>query len=60
MLVMTPRQTKSKILLVADPRVGAAGVTSSPIRRYRIARLRHDARPANGGPRSPELKSVDA
>jgi hypothetical protein len=59
MLVMTPPQTKSKILLVAEPREGT-GAAPTPIRRYRIARLRQDARLATGGSRNAAAKHAGA
>jgi hypothetical protein len=48
-LAMTSRPTTSKVLLVADGRVAAAGDGATPIRRYRIARIRPENRPTTGG-----------
>jgi hypothetical protein len=52
MLPMTSRPTTSKVLLVADGRADAAGAAASPLRRYRIARIRPENRPVIGGSRS--------
>jgi hypothetical protein len=55
---MTSRPTTSKVLLVAGPRIDAADATSVPIRRFRIARLRLDARPTSGASRYEHIKRV--
>ena len=53
---MTPPHTSSKVLLVPDAR--SAGGTSAPVtlRRYRIARLRVDARSGASAERFEHLK----
>jgi hypothetical protein len=43
---MTRPITASKVLLVADRRPVPASRRDTPIRRYRLARLRLDSRPA--------------
>lgn len=58
MVTMIPRPTTSKVLLVAGPRSASAGASSVPIRRFRIARLRLDARPVSGESRFEQLKLV--
>ncbi|MBV9684914.1 MAG: hypothetical protein JO046_24195 [Solirubrobacterales bacterium] len=55
---MTRPLTASKVLLVADRRLAAANRDSGPVRRYRIARLRFDPRPAGGESRFDSLKRV--
>jgi hypothetical protein len=47
--MMTP-QRSSRVLLVASGRSGAE-VAGAPLRRYRVARLRVDARTAAGSTR---------
>jgi hypothetical protein len=37
---MTRPATSSKVLIIADRRADAARPTSTPVRRYRLARLR--------------------
>ncbi len=56
--VMTRPITASKVLLVADRRPAPATRESGPVRRYRIARLRFDSRPAGGESRFEYLKRV--
>ena len=53
---MTPRTASSKLLLVADPRTVAAGPAMTPIRRFRLARLRVEGRAATGRARIDTLK----
>jgi hypothetical protein len=53
---MTRPITASKVLLVADRRTTPANRRDTPIRRYRLARLRFDSRPAAGEPRFEYLK----
>ena len=55
---MTRPLTASKVLLVADRRPAAANRDPGPVRRYRIARLRFDSRPAGGESRFDYLKRV--
>ena len=55
---MNSRPTHSKVLLLAGPRVEAAGPATLPIRRYRLARLRFDAPPAGEAGRFEHLKRV--
>jgi hypothetical protein len=57
-LGMTPRPVPSKVLLVADPRVDPSDAAATPIRRFRIARLRLDSRPVSGAARFDHLKRV--
>lgn len=56
-LFMTPPITASKVLLVADRRAVPADRRDTPIRRYRLARVRLDSRSA-GEPRFEYLKRV--
>ena len=53
---MTRMPISSKVLLVADRRVGAGPYRDTPIRRYRLARLRFDDRPVAGDTRFDHLK----
>lgn len=55
MLAMTPSITSSKVLLVPDAR-DTAEPTTIALRRYRIARLRLDARQAGSQDRFAHLK----
>lgn len=55
-LTMTPRPTQSKVLIVSDSRSAAAESALAPIRRYRIARLRLDARQAPSTSRFEQAK----
>jgi len=55
---MTRPITASKVLLVADRRTAPGNRRDTPIRRYRLARLRFDSRPAAGEPRFEYLKRV--
>jgi hypothetical protein len=55
---MTRTPISSKVVLVADRRVGAGPYRDTPIRRYRLARLRFDDRPAAGEARFDHLKRV--
>jgi len=57
-LAMTRPITASKVLLVADRRTVPANRRDTPIRRYRLARLRLDPRSAAGEPRFEYLKRV--
>jgi hypothetical protein len=57
-LAMTRPNTASKVLLVADRRPAPASRDSGPVRRYRIARLRLDPRPAGSEARFEYLKRV--
>jgi hypothetical protein len=50
--------TASKVLLVADRRTVPVNRRDTPIRRYRLARLRFDSRPADGESRFEYLKRV--
>jgi hypothetical protein len=56
-LAMTRPLTPSKVLLVADRRSAPPGRRDTPIRRYRLARLRLDSQSA-GEPRFEYLKRV--
>ena len=55
-LAMTRPVTASKVLLVADRRTVPASLRDTPIRRYRLARVRLDSRPAGGESRFDYLK----
>jgi hypothetical protein len=55
---MTRPITASKVLLVADRRPAPAARDSRPVRRYRIARLRFEPRPADGESRFEYLKRI--
>jgi hypothetical protein len=55
---MTRPITASKVLLVEDRRPAPATREAGPVRRYRIARLRFDSRPAGGESRFEYLKRV--
>jgi len=55
---MSRPTTSSKLLLVADPRPATAEAGGVPVRRYRLARLRFDARSENPGERFEHLKRV--
>ena len=57
-LTMTRPTTSSKVLLVADRRSEADTSSGSPVRRYRLARLRFDSRPAGPDARFEHLKRV--
>lgn len=58
MLAMTPPITSSKVLLVADRRVASDEPGAVHVRRYRLARLRLEARSADPGSRFEHLKRV--
>ena len=58
MLTMTRPTTSSKVLLVGDRRGEVDTAAGTPIRRYRLARLRLDSRPAGAGARFDHLKRV--
>ncbi|HLJ03414.1 MAG TPA: hypothetical protein VKT31_08235 [Solirubrobacteraceae bacterium] len=55
---MTRMPNSSKVVLVADRRIDAGPYRDTPIRRYRLARLRFDDRPASGEARFDHLKRV--
>jgi hypothetical protein len=57
-LAMTRPLTASKVLLVQDRRSAPASRRDTPIRRYRLARLRFDSPPAAGESRYDYLKRV--
>jgi hypothetical protein len=57
-LAMARPLTASKVLLIADRRTTATDRQSGPVRRYRIARLRLDSRPAGEESRFEYLKRV--
>jgi hypothetical protein len=57
-LAMTRPDTSSKILLVADRRAEIGTGAPGPVRRFKLARLRHEAHPAGAaGPPAP-LKQI--
>jgi hypothetical protein len=58
MLAMTRLPTASRVLLVADRRPIPPSRRDTPIRRYRLARLRPDSRPAGTESRFEYLKRV--
>jgi hypothetical protein len=55
---MTRTPTSSRVLLVADRRADGDLSGATPVRRYRLARLRFDSRPAGPEPRFEYLKRV--
>lgn len=57
-LGMTRPLTASKVILVSDRRQVPAPRRDTPIRRYRLARLRLDSRPAGTESRFDYLKRV--
>jgi hypothetical protein len=57
-LGMTSRVTASKVLLVADRRAVAPRRESTPVRRYRLARVRFERPPAAAESRFDYLKRV--
>ena len=58
MLAMTRPSTTSKVRLVEDRRSAPESRAATPIRRYRLARLRFDSRPTPGESRFEYLKRV--
>jgi hypothetical protein len=58
MLSMTRPTASSKVLLVADRRADPGEPGAPNIRRYRLARLRFDNRPAGADARFEHLKRV--
>ena len=57
-LSMTRPITSSRVLLVADRRAEADERGGTPVRRYRLARLRFDSRPHGADARFEHLKRV--
>jgi hypothetical protein len=57
-LLMTAQSRSSKVLLVADRRADSDGPAPAAVRRYRLARLRFDSRPAGPQARFEHLKRV--
>jgi hypothetical protein len=57
-LSMNSPHTVSKVLLVADQRSRTPRTAVSPLRRYRLARLRIDGRSTQPGARFDHLKRV--
>lgn len=57
-LPMTAPSRSSKVLLVADRRPDSDGQGAAAVRRYRLARLRFDRRPAGPEARYEHLKRV--
>ena len=57
-LAMTRPLTPSKVLLVQDRRIAPASRRDTPIRRYRLARLRFDSRLSDSESRFDYLKRV--
>lgn len=58
MLAMTAPSRSSKVLLIADRRTAADPSPAPGVRRYRLARLRFDPRPAAPQARFEHLKRV--
>jgi hypothetical protein len=57
--VMTSPHSTNKVLVVSDSRpVATLGQTGSPVRRYRLARLRFDGRASDPAARYEHLKRV--
>jgi hypothetical protein len=56
MLFMTRPVTPSRVMLLEDRRSAAAAPGSTPVRRYRIARLRFDGQPTDSQKRFEYLK----
>jgi hypothetical protein len=50
--------TSAKLLLIEDRRASAPATERIPVRRYRLARLRLDGRPADDSSRHEHLKRV--
>jgi hypothetical protein len=57
-LVMNRQATPSRVLVVADRRPVSSEVGASPVRRYRIARLRFEGRASDSAARYEHLKRV--
>jgi len=58
-IIAMPRPiTPSRVLLVADRRVGPPESGGAPLRRYRLARLRLDGRSAGPALRFEHLKRI--
>jgi hypothetical protein len=55
---MSPAPTSSKVILIADRRTGSAAATPTPVRRYRLARLRFETRPVRRETDFEHLKRV--
>jgi hypothetical protein len=53
---MTRPVTSSRVMLIADRRQPTAELAGTPIRRYRLARLRIESREADPGARFEHLK----
>jgi hypothetical protein len=58
MLAMTRPNPAAKVLLVQDRRTASESRRDTPIRRYRLARVRFDSRPPNSASRFDYLKRV--
>ena len=58
MLVMTRPIRSSRLVLVADPRPASTLPDAAPVRRYRLARLRLEARSPEASERFAHLKRV--
>jgi hypothetical protein len=57
-LAMNRPATSSRVLVVADRRSGSGAAAASPVRRYRLARLRFDGRATDSAARYEHLKRV--
>jgi hypothetical protein len=57
-LAMSPAPTSSKVILIADRRTGSAAAPTTPVRRYRLARLRFETRPVGRATDFEHLKRV--
>ena len=58
MLAMTRPIRSSRLVLVADPRPASPLPETAPVRRYRLARLRLEARSPDESERFTHLKRV--
>ena len=58
MLAMTRPTRSSRLVLVADPRPASPFPETAPLRRYRLARLRLEARTPEASERFTHLKRV--
>ena len=58
MLAMTHPATSPRVLLLEDRRAPSSDSSKAPIRRYRLARIRFDARAANPASRFEHLKRI--
>jgi hypothetical protein len=57
-LTMTPLSTSPRVLLVSDGQAPTVAPAGTPIRRYRLARLRLEGRAADRDARYEHLKRI--